>query len=88
MPSHYVLHYLAGQVPLVSSLVDTVLAISRKTSDFSSDEIYGEFSRFLKPGGLVFVCTIPIPEGGTVDLQQVCDVYWVNTTGVSLTCSC
>ena len=55
MSSHYVLHYLAGQIPLEPSM-DVVLAIS-KASDFTSDKIYGEFSRVLKPGGSVIVCT-------------------------------
>ncbi|XP_018511133.1 anamorsin homolog isoform X1 [Brassica rapa] len=56
-----------SQVPLDSSSVDTVLAIST-TSEFPSDKIYGEFSRILKPGGSVFVCTNS--EGENVELQQ------------------
>ncbi|KAL0709699.1 hypothetical protein Bca4012_016677 [Brassica carinata] len=56
-----------NQVPLDASSVDVVLAISR-TSDFPSDKIYGEFSRVLKPGGSVFVCTNS--EGETIELQQ------------------
>uniref|UniRef100_A0A0D3AJQ0 Uncharacterized protein n=1 Tax=Brassica oleracea var. oleracea TaxID=109376 RepID=A0A0D3AJQ0_BRAOL len=45
----------SGQIPLEPSM-DVVLAIS-KASDFTSDKIYGEFSRVLKPGGSVIVCT-------------------------------
>ncbi|KAF8047934.1 hypothetical protein N665_2759s0006 [Sinapis alba] len=56
-----------SQVPLDASSVDVVIAISR-TSDFPSDKTYGEFSRVLKPGGSVFVCTNS--EGETVELQQ------------------
>ncbi|CAH2072440.1 unnamed protein product, partial [Thlaspi arvense] len=54
-----------NQVPLDSSSVDSVLTISR-TSDFPSDKIYAEFSRVLKPGGIMFVCK----EGETGELQQ------------------
>lgn len=68
----------ADQVPLDASSVDVVLAISR-TSDFPSDKIYGEFSRVLKPGGSVFVCTNS--EGETIELQQVCDVSILYITG-------
>ena len=75
-----------GQVPLDSSSVDTVLAIST-TSEFPSDKIYGEFSRILKPGGSVFVCTNS--EGENVELQQVCAVSLVCIMGEFLwSCSC
>ncbi|CAH8381023.1 unnamed protein product [Eruca vesicaria subsp. sativa] len=57
-----------SQVPLDSSSVDAVLAISR-TFEFPSDKIYGEFSRVLKPGGSVFVCANS-ESGKTVELQQ------------------
>ncbi|XP_048625010.1 anamorsin homolog [Brassica napus] len=56
-----------SQVPLDSSSVDAVLAVST-TSEFPTDKIYGEFSRILKPGGSVFVCTNS--EGENVELQQ------------------
>nr|VDD33370.1 unnamed protein product [Brassica oleracea] len=56
-----------SQVPLDSSSVDAVLAVST-TSEFPTDKIYGEFSRILKPGGTVFVCTNS--EGENVELQQ------------------
>lgn len=56
-----------SQVPLDASSVDLVLAVSR-TSDFPSDKIYSEFSRVLKPGASVFVCTNS--EGETIELQQ------------------
>ncbi|XP_056861230.1 anamorsin homolog [Raphanus sativus] len=56
-----------NQVPLDASSVDLVLAVSR-TSDFPSDKIYSEFSRVLKPGASVFVCTNS--EGETIELQQ------------------
>mgnify|MGYP003362128840 CR=1 FL=1 len=58
--------------------MDTVLAIST-TSEFPSDKIYGEFSRILKPGGSVFVCTNS--EGENVELQQVCAVSLVCIMG-------
>ncbi|XP_024012395.1 LOW QUALITY PROTEIN: anamorsin homolog [Eutrema salsugineum] len=54
-------------LPLDSSSMDAVLAIL-KTSDFLNDKMYGEFSRILKPGGMVFVCTNL--EGETGELQQ------------------
>lgn len=76
MSSQYVLHYFAGQVPLDSSSVDAVLAVSR-TLEFPNDKIYGELSRVLKPGGSIFVCTNS--EVVFVELQQVCDVYMVCT---------
>ncbi|KAL0735591.1 hypothetical protein Bca4012_011801 [Brassica carinata] len=56
-----------SQIPLDSSSVDAVLAIST-TSEFPTDKIYGEFSRVLKPGGSVFVCANS--EGETLELQQ------------------
>ena len=54
--------------------MDSVLAIST-TSEFPTDIIYAEFSRILRPGGSVFVCTSS--NGETVELQQVCNVYMV-----------
>lgn len=66
--------------------MDAVLAVST-TSEFPTDKIYGEFSRILKPGGTVFVCTNS--EGENVELQQVCDVIlFYIMRRASLTFSC
>ncbi|KAL0887624.1 hypothetical protein Bca101_011607 [Brassica carinata] len=59
--------FAISQIPLDSSSVDAVIAIST-TSEFPTDKIYGEFSRVLKPGGSVFVCANS--EGETVELLQ------------------
>lgn len=85
MSYDYVLDYFADQVPLDASSVDLVLAVSR-TSDFPSDKIYSEFSRVLKPGASVFVCTNS--EGETIELQQVCDLSILYIKVVSLIRSC
>ncbi|CAN8231572.1 unnamed protein product [Cochlearia groenlandica] len=53
--------------PSESSSVDVVLAIFR-SSGFPSDGVYVEFSRLMKPGGTVFVCTSL--EGKTGESRQ------------------
>ncbi|CAN6848360.1 unnamed protein product [Brassica oleracea] len=66
--------------------MDVVLAIS-KASDFTSDKIYGEFSRVLKPGGSVIVRTSSEGEncGTATDPSEKSDVGWVFWSHIAVT---
>ncbi|KAA8550103.1 hypothetical protein F0562_001787 [Nyssa sinensis] len=45
---------MAGQLPLDSSSVDTAISICR-LFDFPGDQLFGEISRVLKPGGTILL---------------------------------